>query len=332
MTHLRRGSSGQGAAITRVRNALASQPRISLAGLPTPLLEAPRLRDALGGAHACPRILIKRDDLTWLGLGGNKARKLEFLCGAAVAAGARTLVTVGAAQSNHCRMTAAAGALLGLDVHLVLAGDRPDTPTGNQLLSMLFGAHLHFTGAEESHWGELEIASEALTDELRTGGAQPYPIPIVCELLGAPKEDWQLFSRLAADVLRVFNFDLANDLEIIMKAQDELDEYTRELIAERRSKPADDLITDLIAAEEEGGAMAEIVRRRPDLGRRTAKLQAEHASILRSFEHTLAMIPHASLSVLEEIVVELLGALGDHDEAERRLAEDALLQDLGVVD
>ena len=124
------------------------------------------------------RLWVKRDDLTGLGMGDNKARKLEFLCGAAVAQGAGTLVTVGAAQSNHCRMTAAAGALLGLDVHLVLAGDRPDTPTGNQLLSTLFGAHLHYTGAEESHWGELEIAREALTDELRAGGAAPYPIPI----------------------------------------------------------------------------------------------------------------------------------------------------------
>ena len=92
------------------------------------------------------------------------------------------------------------------------------------------------------------------------------------------------------------------------------------------------LLVRHFAAEEEGGYMAEIVRDRPDLGRRTAKLQAEHASILRSFEHTLAMLPHASLSVLEETVVELLGALGDHDEAERRLAEDALLQDLGVAD
>ena len=81
---------------------------------------------------------------------------------------------------------------------------------------------------------------------------EPYPIPIICELLGAPKTDWQLFSRLAADVLRIFNFDLANDLDIIMAAQDELDAYTRQLIAERRSKPADDLITALIAAEEAG--------------------------------------------------------------------------------
>ena len=121
---------------------------------------------------------MKRDDLTGLGMGGNKVRKLEFLCGAAVADGARCLVTVGAAQSNHCRMTAAAGAVLGLEVHLVLSGDRPETATGNQLLSALFGANFHYTGAEESHWGELEIAREALTDELAAAGAAPYAIPI----------------------------------------------------------------------------------------------------------------------------------------------------------
>ena len=121
---------------------------------------------------------MKRDDLTGLGMGGNKARKLEFLCGAAVAQGARSLVTVGAAQSNHCRMTAAAGAMLGLDVHLVLSGDRPERATGNQLLSSLFGAHLHFTGADESHWGELEIARELLTAELAEQGLAPSSIPI----------------------------------------------------------------------------------------------------------------------------------------------------------
>lgn len=146
-------------------------PRARLATLPTPLERGPELP---GGA----RLWMKRDDLTGLGMGGNKARKLEFLCGAAIAEGARSLVTVGAAQSNHCRMTAAAGAVLGLDVHLVLSGDRPATAAGNQLLSMLFGAQLHFTGAEESHWGELEIAREALTDELRAQGAEPYAIPI----------------------------------------------------------------------------------------------------------------------------------------------------------
>ncbi len=124
---------------------------------------------------------IKRDDLTGLGGGGNKARKLEFLCGDAVALGARSLVTVGAAQSNHCRMTAAAGARLGLEVHLVLSGAAPDdraAPRGNQLLSSMFGAQMHHTGADASHWGELEIAREALTDELAAQGLAPYSIPI----------------------------------------------------------------------------------------------------------------------------------------------------------
>jgi 1-aminocyclopropane-1-carboxylate deaminase/D-cysteine desulfhydrase-like pyridoxal-dependent ACC family enzyme len=124
------------------------------------------------------RLWVKRDDLTGLGMGGNKARKLEFLCGSAVAVGARSLVTVGAGQSNHCRMTAAAGAVLGLEVHLVLAGDRPEHPAGNQLLSVLFGAQLHFTGAEESHWGELEIAREAISGSLDAQGAAPFAIPI----------------------------------------------------------------------------------------------------------------------------------------------------------
>ena len=85
---------------------------------------------------------------------------------------------------------------------------------------------------------------------------EPYPIPIICELLGAPKSDWQLFSRWATDVLRIFNANLSEDLPAIMKAQDELDAYTRELIAERRSKPADDLITALIAAEEAGDRLS----------------------------------------------------------------------------
>lgn len=129
-----------------------------------------------GGA----RLLVKRDDLTGLGGGGNKARKLEFLCGAAEAEGATALVTVGAAQSNHCRMTAAAGARLGLEVHLALSGDEPAPggAVGNQLLSGLFGAQLHFTGAPDHHWGELEIAREAVTEALEADGLRPYSIPI----------------------------------------------------------------------------------------------------------------------------------------------------------
>jgi len=145
--------------------------RATLATTPTPLEQGPVIA---GGA----RLWVKRDDLTGLGGGGNKARKLDFLCGDALAVGARALVTVGAAQSNHCRMTAAAGARLGMEVHLVLSGDEPDVATGNQLLSVLFGAQLHFTGAAQSHWGELEIARELLTGELSGAGLAPYSIPI----------------------------------------------------------------------------------------------------------------------------------------------------------
>lgn len=85
---------------------------------------------------------------------------------------------------------------------------------------------------------------------------EPYPIPIICELLGAPKEDWKLFSRVATDILRVFNGNIDRDAELIMQAQDDLDVYVRDLIAQRRSQPADDLITDLIAAEEAGDKLS----------------------------------------------------------------------------
>jgi 1-aminocyclopropane-1-carboxylate deaminase/D-cysteine desulfhydrase-like pyridoxal-dependent ACC family enzyme len=152
-----------------LRAAVGSHPRASLATLPTPLERGPRLP---GGA----RLWAKRDDLSGLGVGGNKARKLEWLCGRALADGADTLVTVGAAQSNHCRITAAAGAVLGLPVHLVLGGASPPTPTGNQLLSSLFGAVLHFAGTDD--WDELETAREALTDRLRAEGREPASIPI----------------------------------------------------------------------------------------------------------------------------------------------------------
>ncbi len=142
-----------------------------LATLPTPLEVGPVLD---GGA----RLWVKRDDLTGLGGGGNKARKLEFLCGAAVAAGAGALLTVGAAQSNHCRMTAAAGAKLDLPVHLVLAGGNTGEAMGNQLLSTMFGAHLHFTGHGEADWEALEAARADVTDQLEREGLAPYAIPI----------------------------------------------------------------------------------------------------------------------------------------------------------
>ncbi|HEV3227354.1 MAG TPA: cytochrome P450, partial [Acidimicrobiales bacterium] len=104
----------------------------------------------------------------------------------------------------------------------------------------------------------------ALVDEVAPTGrcelvedvCEPYPIPIICELLGAPKEDWKLFSHWATDIFRIFNNDLLNDLPIIQAASDELDEYVKAMVADRRSKPADDLLSDLIAAEEAGDRLS----------------------------------------------------------------------------
>jgi 1-aminocyclopropane-1-carboxylate deaminase/D-cysteine desulfhydrase-like pyridoxal-dependent ACC family enzyme len=157
--------------VTVLDDRFARVPRVALATLPTPLERGPELP---GGA----RLWVKRDDLTGLGVGGNKARKLEFLCAEALAAGARSLVTVGGGQSNHSRMTAAAGARLGLAVHLVLAGERPERLEGNTALASLFGAQLHFVGCPDHHWGELEIAREHLTSELVADGQAPHSIPI----------------------------------------------------------------------------------------------------------------------------------------------------------
>jgi cytochrome P450 len=95
------------------------------------------------------------------------------------------------------------------------------------------------------------VASSGSAD-IATDICEPYPIPIICELLGAPKADWELFSRWATDVLRIFDNNFRNDMPLIMAAQDELDAYTRALIADRRATPRDDLLTDLIAAEEAG--------------------------------------------------------------------------------
>jgi len=112
--------------------------RLHFAHLPTPVEELPRLTEFLNG----PKILVKRDDQTGLAFGGNKTRKLEFLVAEALEQGARTLITGGALQSNHCRQTAAAAARFGLDCILVLNGELPEQPSANLLLDQMFGAEL----------------------------------------------------------------------------------------------------------------------------------------------------------------------------------------------
>ncbi|MEY2468494.1 MAG: hypothetical protein QOF21_1192 [Actinomycetota bacterium] len=92
--------------------------------------------------------------------------------------------------------------------------------------------------------------------ELIEDVCEPYPIPIICELLGAPKEDWKLFSNWATDIFRIFNNDLEADQDKIVTASEELNEYVKNLIAERRTSPGEDLLSDFIAAEEAGDRMS----------------------------------------------------------------------------
>ena len=147
---------------------LASFPRRRFAFLPTPIVALPRLSKFLGG----PLILAKRDDQTGLAFGGNKTRKLEFLLGEAISQGCDCLITGGAAQSNHCRQTAAAAAVAGLECHLALGGTAPEVPGGNLLLDGLLGATIHWGGPRRK--GE-DIP--LIAEELRKAGKRPYIIP-----------------------------------------------------------------------------------------------------------------------------------------------------------
>lgn len=143
-------------------------PRVKLAHLPTPIHPLPRLSTELGG----PQLWVKRDDMTGLAFGGNKIRKLEFLLAEAQAQNARTLITRGAIQSNHCRQTAAAAACQGLDCILVLTGNPPQTTTGNTLLDQLLGAQIVWTEDRD-----LDIAFQEIFEQAYSDGRQPYLIP-----------------------------------------------------------------------------------------------------------------------------------------------------------
>lgn len=149
-------------------------PRFQLLDGPTPIQHLARLSSNLGG----PDIFVKRDDLMGLGGGGNKVRKLEFLVGAALAQGADTIITVGAWQSNHARLTAAAASRAGLSCELFLTrtvprGDMAYLENGNILLDGLFGAYIH---PVSGNIGAL-MAAEQRAEELRSVGKGVYIAP-----------------------------------------------------------------------------------------------------------------------------------------------------------
>ena len=139
-----------------------------MAVAPTPLQEMPRLAAAVG----LERLIVKRDDNTGLALGGNKARKLEYLAAAALEEGADLLLTTGAPQSNHCRITAAAARIAGLDAHFVFDGAAIGEVQGNLVLDRLLGATWSFAGDRPGPERMAELA-----EELRRQGRRPYVIP-----------------------------------------------------------------------------------------------------------------------------------------------------------
>ena len=153
-------------------NALMSMPAIALAPHATPIDELLRFRAALGAS--CPRLFIKRDDLLSFALGGNKVRKMELVLAEAIAAGADTLITCGGTQSNHARVTAAAGAACGLRVVLVLNGAPPLADFGNAPLYQLFGADVRLVPAR----ADRVPAMARIAADLRVAGHRPFIVPL----------------------------------------------------------------------------------------------------------------------------------------------------------
>lgn len=153
-------------------NALLSLPSVRLAPFPTPIQELERLRRALG--PGCPRLLMKRDDLLAFGAGGNKVRKMQTVAAEAIRGHHDTLITCGGVQSNHARVTAAAGAALGLRVVLVANGAKPAALTGNARLNALFGAEVQYVASRE----ERAPAMDEIANQLRASGRRPMVVPL----------------------------------------------------------------------------------------------------------------------------------------------------------
>jgi len=152
-------------------DALCALPAVALAQYPTPVEPLSRLRAALGTG---PRLLIKRDDAITFGFGGNKVRKIEMLAASALEDDADVLITTGGVQSNHCRVTAAAAARLGMRCVIVANGAPPERLTGNALLDHLFGAEVRYVATRE----ERAPAMEAIAECLRAEGSHPVVIPL----------------------------------------------------------------------------------------------------------------------------------------------------------
>lgn len=175
---------------------LQNIPRVPLAFLPTPIMEARRLAAQIGG----PKLWIKRDDLTGFGFGGNKIRGLEFLLADAMAQQADTLVTGAGPQSNYVRATAAVAAHAGLQMIAIYSGTPPSQVQGNYRLTRLLGAEIRFTGDPDR--ASVDGTIEETARELRLIGRKPYTIPrggaSVLGTLGYVQAVYELAEQCAA--------------------------------------------------------------------------------------------------------------------------------------
>lgn len=151
---------------------LPNLPRVALLDGPTPLAPLPRLSAALGGRA---ELWIKREDLGPLAFSGNKLRNLEFLLGAAIERGADTIVTSGRRWSNHCRLTAAAGARLGLHVQIVVSGP-PTAASANLALIEQLGARVHQAASDAR--AEREALVQQVVTEAEMAGHVVHEIPV----------------------------------------------------------------------------------------------------------------------------------------------------------
>ena len=152
--------------------AMMSMPAVGLVSAPTPIEEMKRLAAALGPES--PRLFVKRDDLLSFACGGNKVRKIQTVVAEAKAQGADALITCGGVQSNHARVTAAAGAALGMKVVLVVNGTEQENPTANARLDRLFGAEIRHVSSRD----ERAPAMERAAADLRVAGHQPFVVPL----------------------------------------------------------------------------------------------------------------------------------------------------------
>ncbi|MGL5593695.1 MAG: D-cysteine desulfhydrase [Cetobacterium sp.] len=153
---------------------LAKFPRRRYTEGATPIEKLENFSKALGG----PTIYIKRDDLLGLTSGGNKTRKLEFLMADAIAQGSDTILTCGAVQSNHCRLTLAAAVKEGLKCQLILEervpGSYKPEGSGNNFLFNLLGVEKTYVVPGGS---DMLAELEKLAEKLRVEGKKPYIVP-----------------------------------------------------------------------------------------------------------------------------------------------------------